>query len=164
MSSAAPSPGLFFETVNAYQRTAALRAAIEIDLFSPLADGPRTAAEVAAACGASARGVRILADYLTILGFLTKSDEQYALTADTALFLNRKSPAYMGSALQFLLTPSLTECFSKLTEAVRQGGTAVSEEGTVSYDNPIWVDFARAMAPLMAMPAKLMLPLIEADP
>ena len=29
-----PSPALFFETINAYQRTEALRAAIEIDLFS----------------------------------------------------------------------------------------------------------------------------------
>lgn len=163
MSSASPSPSLFFETVNAYQRTEALRAAVELDLFTPLADRSRTAGELAATCGASLRGIRILADYLTILGFLKKSGDQYELTPDSAVFLNRRSPAYLGVSLQFLLTPSLTECFSKLTEAVRRGGTAVSDEGTVSHDNPIWVDFARSMAPLMHLPAQLLLPLIGGD-
>jgi ubiquinone/menaquinone biosynthesis C-methylase UbiE len=45
---------------------------------------------------------------------------------------------------------------------VRKGGIAVSEEGTIAPDNPIWVDFAHAMAPLMALPAELMARL--ADP
>ena len=164
MATAAPSPALFFETISAYQRTEALRAAIEIDLFTALAGGPATAAELAAATGTAERGVRILADYLTVLGFLNKSGDRFESTPDSALFLNRKSPAYLGGALKFMLTPALTECFAKLTDAVRRGGTAVSDEGTVSYDNPIWVDFARGMAPLMQMPAQLLLPLIGGDP
>ena len=157
------SPALFFDTINSYQRTQALRAAIEIDLFSPLAPAPKSAEELAASCGASGRGVRILADYLTILGFLTKSDDRYALTPDSAMFLNRQSPAFLGGALQFLLTPSLTDCFAQLTAAVKQGGTAVSDEGTVSHDNPIWVDFARGMASLMSLPAQLLANLIGGD-
>lgn len=163
MTSSPPSPGLFFGTINAYQRTAALRAAIELDLFSAIGAGGRTAAELAAKCGTAERGVRILADYLTILGFLTKSQERYSLTADSAMFLDRQSPAYLGGTLEFLLTPALTECFSNLTAAVRKGGTAVSEDGTVSHDNPIWVDFARAMAPLMHLPAQLLVGLIGND-
>lgn len=35
-----PSPALFFDTVNAYQRTEALRAAVELDLFTHIAAGP----------------------------------------------------------------------------------------------------------------------------
>ena len=163
MTSTSLSPGLFFETINAYQRTAALRAAIELDLFSAVGAGGRTAAELAAKCGTAERGVRMLADYLTILGFLTKSQERYALTADSAMFLDRQSPAYLGGTLEFLLTPALTDCFANLTAAVRQGGTAVSEDGTVSHDNPIWVDFARAMAPLMRMPAQLLVGLVGGD-
>lgn len=160
-----PNPGLFFETINAFQRTQALRAAIEIDLFSALANGPATADSLASTCGAAARGVRILADYLTILGFLTKDGDRYELTPDSAMFLVRQSPAYMGGALQFLLTPALTDCFTSLTAAVRRGGTAVSEEGTVSEDNPIWVDFAKGMAPLMQLPAQLMVGLVgESSP
>lgn len=163
MQTTSPSPGLFFETINAYQRTEALRAAIEIDLFSALTAGPKTAEEIGQACKASSRGVRILADYLTIIGFLKKSDERYELTADSAVFLDRKSPAYLGGTLQFLLAPSLVDCFSQLTAAVRKGGTAVSDDGTVSHDNPIWVDFARGMAPLMHLPAQLLVGLIGGD-
>jgi 2-polyprenyl-3-methyl-5-hydroxy-6-metoxy-1,4-benzoquinol methylase len=163
MSAQQPSPALFFDTVNAFERTEALRTAIELDLFTPLADRPQTAAELANACQAAPRGVRILADYLTILGFLRKHVDRYELTPDSAVFLNRRSPAYLGSTLDFLLTPKLRECFQQLTAAVRRGGTAVSDEGTVSYDNPIWVDFARAMVPLMQQPARLLTDLIGGD-
>jgi cyclopropane fatty-acyl-phospholipid synthase-like methyltransferase len=46
---------------------------------------------------------------------------------------------------------------------VRRGGTAVSDEGTVSDDNPIWVEFAREMAPLMQTPARLLADLVGGD-
>ena len=65
--------------------------------------------------------------------------------------------------LDFLLTPQLRECFEHLTAAVRRGGTAISDEGTVSHDNPIWVAFARAMAPMMQLPAKLLVDLVGGD-
>ena len=42
-----PSPALFFDTISAYQRTEALRAAIELDLFSHVAAGRQTATELA---------------------------------------------------------------------------------------------------------------------
>jgi 2-polyprenyl-3-methyl-5-hydroxy-6-metoxy-1,4-benzoquinol methylase len=163
MSHSGPSPALFFDTISSYQRTEALRAAIELDLFSQLRDARRTASELAAACKASPRGIRILADYLTILGFLTKHGDQYELTLDSKVFLDRASPAYLGGAIGFMLSPDLREHFHKLTEAVRRGGTAVSDEGTVSHDNPIWVEFARAMAPLMQLPAQLLTGLIGGD-
>jgi SAM-dependent methyltransferase len=164
MSAPGPSPALFLDTVNAFQRTEALRAAIELDLFTQVAAGHRTAAELAGACQASPRGVRILADYLTILGFLRKQDERYELTPDAGAFLDRRSPFYLGGILEFLLTGELRESFRRLPDAVRRGGTAISDEGTVSPDNPIWVAFARAMAPLMQTPARLLAGLAGADP
>jgi 2-polyprenyl-3-methyl-5-hydroxy-6-metoxy-1,4-benzoquinol methylase len=158
-----PSPALFFDTISAYERTEALRAAIELDLFTLVAGGQRTAAQLANACQASPRGVRILADYLTVLGFLRKHDDQYELTPDSDVYLNRRSPAYLGGTVGFLLTEELRTCFQNLTAAVRRGGTAASDEGTVSHDNPIWVAFARAMAPLMQLPARLLSDLIGTD-
>jgi 2-polyprenyl-3-methyl-5-hydroxy-6-metoxy-1,4-benzoquinol methylase len=163
MSVPAPSPAVFFEAISAYQRTEALRAGIELDLFTHIAAGKQTAAEIAAACGAAPRGVRILADYLTIMGSMRKSGECYELTPDSEAFLVKGSPMYLGGTIEFLLTPSLRDCFGKLTEAVRRGGTAVSDEGTVSHDNPIWVPFARAMGPLMRLPATLLANLIPGD-
>jgi len=151
-----PSPELFFETANAYQRSAALKAAVELDLFTAIAEGKRTALELAARCGASERGVRILSDYLVIVGLLTKDGDNYSLTPDSAVFLDRRSPAYMGGGLEFLLDPTLTANFVDLTEAVRRGGTVAPEGGTVAAENPLWVKFARAMAPMIAGPAEAM--------
>ena len=53
--------------------------------------------------------MRILCDYLVIIGFLTKEDASYRLTPDTAMFLDRRSPAYLGTAERFLSSPMLTD-------------------------------------------------------
>lgn len=156
MSTSTPSPALFFDTANAYQRTEVLRTAVDLNLFTHLATGPRSASELAAVCQAAERGIRILSDQLTLIGFLQKSADRYELTPDSNVFLNRNSPAYLGGTLDFLLTPEIRGGFSQLTAAVRRGGTAVSEEGTVSYDNPVWVEFARVMGPMMQLPARLL--------
>jgi predicted O-methyltransferase YrrM len=158
-----PSPKLFFETVNAYERTAAIKGAIELDFFTAMADGPATVAELARHCGAAERGARILADYLTTLGFLTKSGKQYALTPDSAIFLSRKSPAFVGEMTQFLLAPELRRGFDDIAATVRKGGTAQSELGTIAPEHPLWLDFARAMAPMMRTPAKMLADLIPLE-
>ena len=163
MSSPAPSPALFFDTMGAYQRTEALRAAVALDLFSKIARGAKSPEQLGTACEASARGVRILCDYLTILGFLQKTGTSYDLTEDSKVFLVRESPAYLGGTIDFLLTPHIRDSFQLLTDAVKRGGTAMSDEGTVSHDNPVWVDFARAMAPMMHLPAKLLTNLVASE-
>jgi ubiquinone/menaquinone biosynthesis C-methylase UbiE len=149
-----PSPELFFQTVNSYQRTAAIKAAIELDLFTAIAEGAQTARDIAARCEASERGVRILCDYLVILGFLSKEGGRYGLTPDSALFLDRRSPAYLGGTLEFLLSPMLTEGFTDIAAIVRKGSTLMPEGGTVAPENPVWVKFARAMMPMMFMPSQ----------
>src|SRR5262245_6508615 len=98
----APSPQLFFQTVNAYHATAALKAAVELGLFSAMGAQPCTAGEIAARCQCPERGIRILCDFLSIVGFLTKQGSRYATTPDTAVFLDKNSPGYMGNALKFL--------------------------------------------------------------
>ncbi|MEK6302222.1 MAG: class I SAM-dependent methyltransferase [Acidobacteriota bacterium] len=144
-----PSPALFFETITAYQRSDAMRAAIELDLFTAIGEGNRTAAQIGAHCGASERGTRILCDYITMIGFLTKEGNNYALTQDSAVFLDRRSPAYMGGAIEFIASDQIKEGFKHLTEAARKGGTAVPDNGTLAPEHPVWVKFARAMAPMM---------------
>ena len=53
----------------AYRVTAALRTAVEIDLFTSIAEGCVTAEALAARCSVHPRGARILADYLVIFQF-----------------------------------------------------------------------------------------------
>lgn len=158
-----PSPELFFRTANAYQQTAALKGAVELGLFTAIAEGKGTAAELAAACAASERGVRILCDYLCVIGFLTKADWRYDLTPDSAVFLNRHSPAYMGGTLEFLLSPHITGNFSDVAALVRHGGTVQPHGSTLTPEYPGWVTFARAMMPMMTMPAQLMAGLVCGD-
>jgi hypothetical protein len=150
-----PTPERFFNAINAYEQTEAMKAAVELEIFTAIAEGNSIAATIAKRCEGAERGVRTLCDFLTIHGFLTKEGAQYALAPDSALFLNRHSPAYIGSAVEFLLTPRLREGHARLTEAVRRGGTALGE-GTLETENPDWVKFAEAMMPLMHMPAQIM--------
>ncbi len=148
-----PSPDLFFATANAYQQTAALRTALDLGLFTAIAGGAHTAPAIAAQCAASERGTRILCDYLTIMGFLTKTSASYQLTPDSAVFLNTTSPAYLGGAMAFLGSVELVHLFDDLTGTVRRGSIA-KEESTVADENPVWQNFARAMMPMMMMPAQ----------
>ncbi|HEV2836263.1 MAG TPA: class I SAM-dependent methyltransferase [Pyrinomonadaceae bacterium] len=167
MSSSAaqqPSPQLFFRTINAHQQTEALKAAIELEVFTAIGEGNTSAAEIAKRTGAAEKGVRILCDFLTIHGMLNKQGDQYALTLDSATFLDKRSPAYLGGAIEFLCSPMLTEGSKHMTEAVRKGGTAMEGDGTIGPDHPIWVKFARGMAPMMALPSQLIAKLVDPQP
>jgi hypothetical protein len=153
-SAAPPTPERFFAAASAYQQTAALKAAVELDVFTAIAGGADTAEAVAKACDASERGVRILCDALTVFGFLTRSDGRYALAPESAAFLDTRSPMYLGGALEFLLTPAIVDGFSDLAGAVRKGGTLAPDGGSLAPEHPMWVQFARAMAPMMRLPAQ----------
>jgi 2-polyprenyl-3-methyl-5-hydroxy-6-metoxy-1,4-benzoquinol methylase len=145
-----PNPMQIFNTVQGYQRAFALKAAVDLDLFTAIGKGSSTASEIGKACNASERGVRILCDALVVMEFLTKAGGRYALTADTAFFLDSRSPAYMGLAFKFLLHPTQLARFERLGEATRKGGSL--DDGSLAPNDPIWMDFANGMAPLM-MPA-----------
>jgi SAM-dependent methyltransferase len=153
-----PTPERIFETMNAFQRTQALGAAIELDLFTTIAalGDEATARSVAGSIGAAERGVRILCDYLVVIGLLAKDDGRYSLASDAAVFLDRRSPAYMGTAARFLMSEGLREAFRDVGGAVRNGGTVLDGQGTVEPNNPIWVEFARGMAPLVRPAAEFM--------
>src|SRR3954470_2951886 len=144
-----PSAEIVFDTLFAYQRSGALKAAIDLDLFTAIDSGETTSTALGARCGASERGIRILCDFLTTVGLLTKSNNTYALTPEAAAFLSKRSAAYLGTTAGFLLRPELKQNFDVLTDAVRRGGVTTSGDNNVSDENPIWVEFARSMAPMM---------------
>lgn len=156
-----PSPQLFFQTINAHQRTEALKAAIELEVFTAIGEGNATIAEIAKRCQTSEKGMRVLCDYLTTMEMLTKQGNQYELTLDSSVFLDKRSPGYLGGAVEFLCSPMLLEGFKHMTEAVRKGGTAIEGDGTIGPEHPIWVKFARGMAGMMSMPAQLMAKLVD---
>jgi 2-polyprenyl-3-methyl-5-hydroxy-6-metoxy-1,4-benzoquinol methylase len=161
-ASTRPTPEHIFNTLNAYQQSAALKAAIELGVFTAIDQGKKTAGEIAAAITAAPRGVRILCDFLVIHGFLKKEQGQYRLTVESGLFLSQKSPAYMGSLAGFLLNERHLENFSNLADAVRRGGTADTRGDHHKPDEALWVSFAKSMAPLTVPSANFIAHLLDA--
>jgi 2-polyprenyl-3-methyl-5-hydroxy-6-metoxy-1,4-benzoquinol methylase len=154
MSTAAaprPSPEKIFEALTRYQQTYALKAGIELELFTAIGEGANEPASLAGRVKSAERGVRILADYLTIQGFMTKENGKYALTPDAAVFLDKRSPAYMGAMAEFLVSDQNVSSCQILAQSVRKGGTATKIGDNSKPEDERWVNFARSMS-AMAVP------------
>jgi hypothetical protein len=143
------TPGIVFENLNAFVKTAALKAAIELDIFRAIGQGKHDLASIARHASASERGTRILCDFLVISGCLQKVDGRYLHTPSSAAFLDPSSPHSLASIVGFLAHPDLIRSYDNLAEIVRKGRTALPGEGTVEPDNPVWVQFAESMGPMM---------------
>jgi len=152
-TSAAPAaplnPGIVFDMVQAHQKTAALKAAIDLDVFRAVGQGPGDVASIARHCSASERGIRILCDFLVVNGVLAKEGGLYKHTPSSAAFLDPASPACMASVAHFLSASALMEADVQLAEIVRNGRTYLPGQGSVEPENPLWVEFAEKMAPMM---------------
>lgn len=135
--------------MNAFHLSDALRSAIELDVFTAIGAGHRTAPAIARQCSVAERGARILCDFLVVHGFLVKEGQEYSLTEESATFLDRKSPTYIGTCTRFLQNEALRKNFHALPDAVRYGGT--TDHSDLDPEWPGWVDFARSMAPMMMM-------------
>lgn len=158
-----PTPERIFQSLNGYQLTAALKAAIELEIFTAIGGGADETAAIASRCEASERGVRILCDYLVVHGFLTKVGNTYGLAPDAAAFLDRRSHMYIGSCANFIASTNLQDEFRKLADAVRKGGTMMGAEGSMAPEHPMWVEFARSMTPMQGLMAETVAKVIGAD-
>jgi hypothetical protein len=144
-----PQPAIGLGYAQRVPATAALKAAIDLDLFTEIGAGNNTAAALALACSASVRGIRILCDYLTVIGLHSKSVDGYSLNATSATFLDTRSPAAMNSVSRFVNSPQLMAGFDNLTETVRQGTTQLLQQGCIAKEYDGWVTFSEAMTPIM---------------
>ena len=154
------SPLFFFQQINAYQQTAALMAALELDVFTRLGEATspaeRTVAALAGKIKASEKGTRVLCDFLTITGLLLKHEAEgpyawYQPTREAAVYLDRRSALSLAAAPKFIAPPPLHGMAEVVAASVRKGGT-VTEEYT-NENAEMWVDFARGMAPFTGMSA-----------
>lgn len=106
----------------AYNAERVLSAATQLDVFSAIAAGRRTGAEIAEATGASERGMTMLLDALAGIEILEKRDGDYHLSAEASQYLDRQSPEYMGAMFQ---RDFYWNAWGRLAEAVRQGKPAL---------------------------------------
>jgi ubiquinone/menaquinone biosynthesis C-methylase UbiE len=154
---------MIFGVLTGYQRTAAFKGAVDLDLFTAVAEGNHSAAAIASRCRAKERGVRILCDTLVVMGFLVKQDGRYTLAPGGELFLDRRSPMYAADAARFVASPELVGHFNRVADSVRAGGTVIPDEGSLAPEHPMWVEFARGMRPFAEFLGQLVANLLRAD-
>ena len=97
-----------------------LLSAVELGLFTYLADGPRDAKTVAMELNLHPRSVGDFLDALVSLGMLERAGGEYRNSTATDLFLDRNKPSYVGGILE-MANARLYPFWGSLTEALRTG-------------------------------------------
>lgn len=118
------TPDYILQTGLAFWRSKALLSAVELGLFSELAQGPRTGEQLRLSLGLSQRAVPDFLDALLSMGFLLREGQgaqaSYSNTPQTQMFLDRQSPAYVGGILE-MANARLYPFWGDLTEALKTG-------------------------------------------
>ena len=136
-----------------YQKTAALNAAIKLDIFTTIGNRCLSAEQIAEVAGGSVRGVRILCDFLCVIGLLEKNTSLYNLSVNAIRFLDRASPHCLADIIDFFAAPEIVSLIMNDPPSYVITGGA-SGLTTLSPDNPVWIRFARAMVPFVSVTAK----------
>jgi SAM-dependent methyltransferase len=115
--------GSRLDTVNKLRFAAdaafAMLAGMQLDLFTPLKDGPMTSEQIAAALGVGPARLRLLLYCLVAAGLLTEKDGRFSNTPEANQILVKGAPSYMGNrhaAIAMRWTAAL-----KTAESIRAG-------------------------------------------
>ncbi len=159
----APNPAHILQLGLGFWASKTLLSAVELDLFTRVADRPRPLAELEVELGLHARASRDFLDSLVALKLLARSGEgpeaRYSNVPDAAVFLDSRSPAYVGGMLR-MANDRLYGMWGDLTDAIRTGlpqneikhsGKPVFE---AIYEDPGRLEqFLRAMAGISMGPS-----------
>jgi hypothetical protein len=115
-----PTPERILQTGLAFWASKTLLSAIEMGVFSELSRGPEPFNVLSGRLGLHPRSARDFLDALVALGFLSREGDLYANTPDTAMFLDRTKPSYIGGILE-MANHRLYPFWGHLTEALRTG-------------------------------------------
>lgn len=146
-----PSPDAILQTGLAFWSSKVLLSAIEIGVFTELASGAVPFDALSARLGLHPRAACDFLDGLVALGFLQRTTEGYANTAETDLFLDRRKPSYIGGILE-MANHRLYPFWAHLTEALRTGQPQNElKGGGAGVFETIYADPARLKEFLAAM-------------
>lgn len=134
-----PNPDQIYELVGFGWRAHILKAAIQLDVFTAIANGCRTVEQIASTKNWWIRPTRLLLDSLCSLGLLTKKGGEYSLTPTSAVFLVAHSETYAGGSLGYFLA---CNSWQQLSEAVRTGQQKLPDACSSEF-SAFWVQRAR---------------------
>ena len=120
MTNKQPVPDAILQLGLAFWGSKALLSAVELGLFTTLADGPLTGETLTAKLGLQPRGTTDWLDALVSLGMLRRTGGHYANSPATDLFLDRAKPTYLGGMLE-MAGARLYPFWGSLTEGLRTG-------------------------------------------
>lgn len=114
------NPGTLLETSGGYWKTCALHAAVQLDVFTVIADHRLSAETISKTLQADPRALAMLLNALTAMKLLEKSGDHYANTPEAGTYLSKSSPAYIGYIIKH--HHHLVASWSRLDQAIQTGG------------------------------------------
>jgi SAM-dependent methyltransferase len=124
MSTPSPTPDAILQTAFGFWNSKVLLTAVSLDLFTKLGQRRSTGAQIGKELCLHPRGVFDFLDALVAMKFLEREgeglDAKYFNTPETALYLNRHNPRYIGGILE-MLNARLFKFWNDLPEALRSG-------------------------------------------
>jgi len=146
-----PTPEHILQVGLGFWASKTLLSAVELGVFTRLAEGPADLETLRTSLGLHPRSARDFFDVLVALGFLQRSDGAYRNTPETDLFLDRRKPTYVGGLLE-MCNRRLFGFWNHLTEALRTGRPQnEAREGSVPFFAALYADPARLKDFLAAM-------------
>ncbi len=150
-----PDPAHILQIGTGFMASKTLLSAVELNLFSVLATGPMTAAQIGDRLALHPRSLRDFLDALVSLQLLDRSgdddDRVYSNTGDTGVFLDKASPAYLGGILE-MANARLYGFWGNLTEALRTGKPQSEvKHGRAGFFEAVYADESRLEQFLGAM-------------
>jgi O-methyltransferase domain/Dimerisation domain len=147
---AAITPDQIMQLGFGYWGSKTLMSAVELGLFTELAQGPLTLSEVRNRLGLHERSAHDFLDALVALGMLERTQGRYANTPATDLYLDRAKSTYMGGMLE-MMSARLFRFWADLTEGLKTGEPQnEAKQGGDLFDT-LYSDAARLEQFLSAM-------------
>lgn len=147
-----PDPGHIMQLGLGFWGAKTLLSAVELGVFTELADGPRDGAELAGRLGLHRRAAGDFLDALVALGMLDREGSVYSNTPDTDLFLDRRKPSYVGGMLE-MANARLYPFWGSLTDALRTGEAQNEVKSGGDFFAELYADPERLAGFLHAMSA-----------
>ncbi len=150
-----PNPSHIMQVGMGFWPSKVVLSAVELQLFSHLAADSLTGEEIAQRIGLHHRAIYDFLDTLVALKFLERDGDgregRYSNTADTAVFLDEDSPAYIGGILE-MSNARLYRFWGDLTEALQTGKpqNEIKHTGKPMFDE-LYSDPARLEQFMQAM-------------
>ena len=117
-----------------------IRLALELDVFSPLAQAPANADQVARACHGEVTGIHHLLDYLSSLHVLEKNADEYCLSPEATTFLVRGNKSYVGDLIIDFTGPRPWE---SIRQSIRSGNPCKIDL-EIHFVQDAWIESYRA--------------------